>query len=169
MTERIIWLNDLSQDECLEEMIRCCGSNRWAHTMTEKRPFESLQDIFAASDEVFRLLDENDWLDAFSHHPKIGDLKNLQKKFASTVSWASNEQSGVQVADDRTLEKLAARNTEYEDKFGYIFIVCATGKSASEMLEILEGRLANDAKAELPIAAAEQKKITRLRLEKLLT
>lgn len=168
-TDRLNWLNGLTQNACLEEMMRCCGASKWARALTEKRPFASSAALFAAADEVFTLLDGNDWLDAFSHHPKIGDLENLQKKFASTSGWASREQSGVEAADQQTLEKLAQGNAEYESKFGYIFIVCATGKSAREMLEILEKRLANDAKAELPVAAAEQKKITRLRLEKLLT
>ncbi len=111
---------------------------------------------------------EPDYLEAFSHHPKIGDIDSLKKKFASTATWASGEQAGVNAADQATLEQLAEGNNLYEEKFGFIFIVCATGKSAAEMLDLLKQRLPNNREDELKIAAAEQHKITLIRLEKLL-
>ena len=108
-----------------------------------------------------------DWLEAFAAHPRIGDLDALRKKFASTANWCAGEQAGVAAADEAVLTALADGNRAYEARFGYIFIVCATGKSAAEMLAILTARLANDPEVELKVATAEQAKITRLRLEKL--
>jgi 2-oxo-4-hydroxy-4-carboxy-5-ureidoimidazoline decarboxylase len=106
-------------------------------------------------------------LEAFTHHPKIGDAKSLAEKFATTKEWASNEQSGVNEASILTLNKLAEGNKAYEEKFGYIFIVCATGKSASEMLSLLESRITNTPEVEIEIAMREQNKITHLRIDKL--
>ena len=109
-----------------------------------------------------------DWKEAFAHHPKIGDFESLKKKFASTRGWAEQEQSGSQNASMAVLQALALANQTYENRFGYIFIVCATGKSAEEMLKILESRLNHDPKIEIKIAAQEQDKITKIRLEKLI-
>jgi OHCU decarboxylase len=106
-------------------------------------------------------------LAAFAAHPRIGDVDSLRTKFAHTKTWASGEQAGVDAASEDTLIRLADGNDAYFDRFGYIFIVCATGKSADQMLALLEARLPNDAVTELPIAAAEQRKITQLRLQKL--
>ena len=111
---------------------------------------------------------EKDWKEAFSHHPKIGDLESLKKKFSSTAGWASDEQSGVNTASQQIIEALADGNKKYEEKFGYIFIVCAAGKSAEEMLAIFKSRLQNSPEVEIEIAADEQNKITKLRIEKLL-
>jgi len=137
--------------------------------MIERRPFKDAGHLFAVAEEMWNSLGKQDWREAFSHHPKIGDVNALREKFASTAAWASGEQSGVKNASEETLRRLAGRNAEYERKFGYIFIVCATGKSAEEMLEVLESRLKHPADQELKIAAAEQAKITRIRLEKLLS
>jgi 2-oxo-4-hydroxy-4-carboxy-5-ureidoimidazoline decarboxylase len=111
---------------------------------------------------------EADWLQAFTHHPKIGDVDSLKKKFASTAKWAGNEQGAVNSASEETLKALAKGNDDYEKKFGFIFIVCATGKSADEMLQLLQERLPNDKAGEIKIAMEEQNKITQLRLQKLL-
>ena len=120
------------------------------------------------ADRIWWQLGDGDWLEAFGHHPRIGeDPEELRKKFSDTASVASGEQSGVSSASDETLNALAKRNTEYFEKFAHIFIVCATGKSANEMLDILEQRIDNPPVNELRIAAGEQAKITRLRLEKL--
>jgi 2-oxo-4-hydroxy-4-carboxy-5-ureidoimidazoline decarboxylase len=135
--------------------------------MVRSRPFASRDALFEAADRVWQALAEPDWLEAFSHHPKIGDVKALAEKFKSTSNWAKGEQGGTSGAAPAILEGLAAGNRAYEGKFGFIFIVCATGKSAEEMLELLNGRLPNDRATELAIAAGEQAKITRLRLEKL--
>jgi 2-oxo-4-hydroxy-4-carboxy-5-ureidoimidazoline decarboxylase len=113
-------------------------------------------------------MEKADMLEAFSHHPEIGsDIASLRQRFAATAAWSSAEQAGVAGADDATLEALRDGNVRYREKFGYVFLVCATGKTAAEMLALLRARLAHDPDTELQIAAAEQAKITRLRLEKL--
>ena len=132
------------------------------------RPFESLPELLEISDRVWEECDLDDYLEAFQGHPRIGDVESLAKKYANTKGWAGGEQKGVEGADRAVLERLAKGNADYEEKFGHLFIVCATGKSAAEMLALLEARMPNDPKAEVLIAAAEQNKITRLRLKKLL-
>ena len=159
--------NRLSTDEAMKDLLRCCGSRRWAERMAVRRPYASVDELHAAAEETWARLDPPDWLEAFAHHPKIGDVESLRKKFAATASWASGEQAGVKAADDAVLQGLAQGNSDYEAKFGYIFIVCATGKTAAEMLTILRGRLQNAPDQELKVAAGEQAKITRIRIEKL--
>lgn len=162
-------LNHLDKIQLFNELEKCCGAKNWIQKMLNQFPVSDEEALFRLADEVWAECTEEDWLEAFTHHPKIGDVDALKKKFASTASWASNEQSGVQTADDTTITALAQGNTDYEEKFGFIFIVCATGKSAAEMLEILRGRLDNNREEELKIAAAEQAKITQIRLKKLLS
>jgi 2-oxo-4-hydroxy-4-carboxy-5-ureidoimidazoline decarboxylase len=162
-------LNSASAESAQDELIRCCGSRRWAEKMSAQRPFKTKEGLFAAADDIWQRLEKEDWLEAFSHHPKIGGVDTLRQKFASTKQWAEGEQNGVQQASEDTLNALAEGNSAYEQKFGYIFIVCATGKSASEMLALLQARLGNAADAEIAVAMLEQNKITRLRLEKLLS
>jgi 2-oxo-4-hydroxy-4-carboxy-5-ureidoimidazoline decarboxylase len=136
--------------------------------MLEHRPFASTPALLALADRVWSGLEREDFLEAFSHHPQIGaDLAELQKKFASTSAWSASEQAGTGSAERATLEALRDENRAYLERFGYIFIVCATGKSAAEMLALLRARLPNDFATELKIAAAESAKITKLRLEKL--
>jgi 2-oxo-4-hydroxy-4-carboxy-5-ureidoimidazoline decarboxylase len=146
---------------------KCCGSKAWIEKMIAAPPLEDLVDLVETAEEKWWECSETDWLEAFEHHPKIGDINSLKKKYANTVGWASNEQSGVNAAPDEILNALAKGNDDYEKKFGYIFIVCATGKSATQMLEILQSRLPNNAEEEIQTAADEQLKITKLRLEKL--
>jgi len=135
--------------------------------MTSRRPFTGDIQLYAVADEVWAGLERKDWLEAFAAHPRIGDVDSLRKKFATTSAWCESEQSGTASAAEEVLRRLAEGNRDYEAKFGYIFIVCATGKTAEEMLAILRSRLPNDPETELGLAAAEQAKITRLRLEKL--
>lgn len=161
--------NALPEPEAQEALTRCCGSSKWAAKMLEQRPFSSEDVLYTAARNTWIWLWEEDWREAFSHHPKIGDLDSLRTRFATTRTWATGEQAGTQAASEETLKALAEGNARYEEQFGYIFIVCATGKSAEEMLSLLQARLTNDAASELQIAAEEQWKITRLRLEKLLT
>lgn len=160
-------LNSLSPADARAALLRCCGSGRWADAMTARRPFASAEELHTAADEEWAKLGRPDILEAFAAHPRIGDLDALRRKFATTAAWAGAEQAGTATATDDVLRGLADGNRDYEAKFGYIFIVCATGKSAAEMLAILRGRLPNDPAAELAVAAAEQAKITHLRLEKL--
>jgi 2-oxo-4-hydroxy-4-carboxy-5-ureidoimidazoline decarboxylase len=160
-------LNKMNGEHALSELFKCCGSQHWAQKLTDCRPFSNIQDLIGSSDRIWMECDRKDALEAFSHHPKIGDLKSLEKKFATTREWASGEQAGLKTAAGKIIQELAAGNAAYESKFGYIFIVCATGKSAEEMLGLLQSRIGNDAETELKIAMIEQNKITHLRLEKL--
>lgn len=160
-------LNAMPPETARAALLRCCGSRRWADAMTVRRPFPSDKDVYRAAADMWAGLDRADWLEAFAAHPRIGDLDSLRRKFPSTAEWAGGEQAGVAVASDDVLRALADGNRAYEQRFGYIFIVCATGKTAAEMLAMLRRRLDHDPANELRIAAAEQAKITRLRLEKL--
>ena len=162
-------LNQIGPAQLREEFMKCCGCTSWAEKMVASVPFQNREEVFEKSDLFWNETKAEDWLEAFLHHPKIGDLKSLEKKFASTSKLAGSEQASVHSASQKTLEDLAAGNDAYENKFGFIFIVCATGKSAGEMLELLNNRMHNNKETELRIAAAEQNKITRLRLEKLLS
>jgi len=165
-------IEDLNKLEgpLLEEKLRhCCGSSAWINQMIRLMPFASIDDLLSKADKAWGTTNEQDWLEAFSHHPKIGDLKNLEQKFASTKKFAQGEQSSVNTAGKETLEQLVEGNSLYEKKFGFIFIVFATGKSAEEMLQLLNQRINNNRNTELKIASGEQQKITKLRLQKLLS
>ena len=148
-------------------LTQCCGSSLWVKKMLESPMAEDLVDLEEIAEENWWACSEQDWLEAFEHHPKIGNIHSLKEKFSNTAAWASNEQSGVNDANEIILTNLAKGNEDYEKKFGFIFIVCATGKSADEMLHILQSRLPNTREEEIEIAADEQLKITKLRLEKL--
>jgi allantoinase len=148
----------------VEQLLTCCGSRRWAEAMFKAWP----EPPFLAAERIADTLTQEDWLEAFSHHPRIGDIAFLQERFPATHQLSSSEQAAAASAREETLHALKHANDLYFERFGYIFIVCATGKSAEEMLAILRSRLDNDPSAELQIAAREQRKITRIRLEKLL-
>ncbi len=160
--------NKLGEAEAREALLRCCGSRRWVEAMLAERPFADREALIERAGKAFLALDRTDLLEAFSQHPKIGDLRSLKAKFAGTRAWAKDEQAGAAQADERVLASLAEANEAYERKFGYIFIICATGRSAAEMLRELLRRMGQDPETELQTAALEQAKITRLRLEKLL-
>ena len=147
-------------------LLQCCGSSTWAEKMIQMPPVEDLIDLFEDAEEKWYECSEDDWKEAFLHHPKIGDIDALRKKFSSD-KFAGDEQESINQASEKTLELLAKANDLYEKRFGYIFIVCATGKSAEEILEILNARLLNTPQEEIRIAMDEQNKITKLRLEKL--
>jgi 2-oxo-4-hydroxy-4-carboxy-5-ureidoimidazoline decarboxylase len=161
-------LNAMQDDEARAALQRCCGSRTWAWRMAAGRPYRNRAGLFAAVERIADKLRRADWLEAFAHHPRVGDFDALRTKFAATPAWAGEEQQGAAAAPAATLDLLAEGNRAYEEQFGYIFIVCASGKSAEEMLELLRGRLANDPDTELVNASREQRAITRLRLEKLL-
>ena len=165
----LAWLNSLPAAEAEKELLQCCGSRRWARQMAESRPFTSLDILFASANEIWWSLDRNDWLEAFRSHPKIGEKKAAEAVSTQAHQWSGQEQSGVTTASQDTVDSLATLNRAYEQKFGFIFIICATGKTSGEMLSALRERLEHEAADELPIAAAEQSKITVLRLKKLLT
>ncbi|HEU4767454.1 MAG TPA: 2-oxo-4-hydroxy-4-carboxy-5-ureidoimidazoline decarboxylase [Pyrinomonadaceae bacterium] len=162
------WLNEFPADDAVAEFAKCCGAKRWAEAMTERRPYASVEELTRVAADIWSSLSHEDWLEAFRSHPKIGEKKATEAVSAQAQHWSGQEQSGVRDANRDTIDSLAQLNREYEQKFGFIFIVCATGKSAAEMLAMLRERLQNDAATELPIAAAEQAKITELRLKKLI-
>lgn len=162
-------LNILPKDQLKEELLKCCGSKTWVEKMLPFFPADDMVELLNDAEDQWYECSQADWLEAFTHHPKIGDIESLKKKFASTAQWAGNEQGAVNSASDETLKALAKGNDEYEKKFGFIFIVCATGKSADEMLALLNERLPNTKEEEINNAMEEQNKITLLRLQKLLT
>jgi OHCU decarboxylase len=153
-------LNAQSDEAAVAGFLRCCGSIEWARMMTAARPFASSDRMTAAADGIWASLSSSDWLEAFRSHPRIGE--------AGGGRWSSEEQAEASSATLAVRERLAAANREYEARFGYIFIVCAAGRRADEILTMLEGRLKNAAESELLCAAEEQRRITRLRLAKLL-
>jgi OHCU decarboxylase len=137
----------------------CCGSQNWVHRMAESRPFRDLDDLYDTSERLWLGLGPEDWLEAFAAHPRIGERGGRLSR---------QEQAGAAGASDEIVAALAEGNRQYEERFGYIFILSATGKSAEEMLANLRERLDNDSETELRVAAEEQRKITRLRLERLM-
>ncbi|MGB3667491.1 MAG: 2-oxo-4-hydroxy-4-carboxy-5-ureidoimidazoline decarboxylase [Bermanella sp.] len=161
-------INQLDTDAARNGFASCCSSESWINAMADARPFLTADAMHQTALDIWAGLTERDYLQAFEGHPKIGDVNSLRKKYASTKGLASNEQSGVNSADEQTLIDLANANDEYFEKNGFIFIVYATGKSAAQMLAILQGRLPNDRATEIKNAAVEQSKITALRLNKLL-
>lgn len=169
MQRDLSWLNSLTDDEATKELLQCCGSKRWASATATGRPYSDLETLLATSSDIWWQLDRNDWLEAFRSHPKIGEKKAEGQVSAQSQQWSGQEQSGVDSASHETTSSLSALNEAYEKKFGYIFIICATGKTSDEMLTALRERLEHDPETELPIAAEEQSKITDLRLKKLLT
>jgi OHCU decarboxylase len=160
-------LNSLTADEARQEFLKCCGSQSWALRMVDQRPFASVDELLSKADGIWWSLETADWLKAFHSHPKIGERKAAEKAAAQSRVWSEAEQAGIRSAAQETKQALVEGNREYEERFNFIFIVCATGKTADQMLAILRERLSNDRDKELQIAADEQRKITRLRLKKL--
>ncbi len=165
MTEAL--LDTLDETEARGVLFQCCGSRRWVEQMLARRPFGSDEQLLTSVDEVWWGLTREDWLEAFAHHPRIGERLPPDRAAGQSARWASEEQAGAAVADSATLEALVEYNAAYEHRFGHVFLICATGLSAAAMLETLQARLENPADMELRIAAGEQAKITRLRLQKL--
>ncbi|MEO5762939.1 MAG: 2-oxo-4-hydroxy-4-carboxy-5-ureidoimidazoline decarboxylase [Vicinamibacteria bacterium] len=166
--DALAWLNHAPSAEAEAALFRCCGCAGWARDVAAARPFHEAGDLMAAAEREWAKASREDILEAFSHHPRIGDQQSLKVRFPLTHGWSSEEQTAVSAASESVLGELAKANRDYEARFGYIFIVCASGKTASEMLELLGARLSNEHSVELKVAAGEQMKITRLRLEKLL-
>jgi len=162
--------NRLRVEEAVQQILPSCGSKAWAEGIAARRPFESGAALLEASDEIWRGLTPGDWLEAFENHPRIGEARaassSAQHVSAQSVEWSAQEQRDVQNAEDAVKAALSEANREYEKRFDRIFIVCATGKSAGEMLEILQRRLRNDEATELHEAAEQQRQITQIRLKK---
>jgi OHCU decarboxylase len=157
-------LNALSGEHAVQAFITCCGSARWARTMATRRPFKTIDALNASAEWVFDSLEPADWQEAFTAHPRIGDRPNPSG--GRSAAWSADEQSGVTEEARAMFEQ---RNREYEARFGHTFIVCAAGRTGVEMLQILERRMLNNPDDELRQAAAEQRRITRLRLARLLS
>jgi OHCU decarboxylase len=162
-------LNSLPPSEARSEFLKCCGSTSWALHMVDQRPFGDLSELLSKADDNWRSLAAEDWLEAFRSHPKIGEKKAEHTQSDTARAWSEQEQAGTNASALETMQALADGNREYEKRFGYIFIVCASGKTADEMLAILSERLRNDTDKELHAAAEEQLKITHLRLKKLVS
>jgi len=169
MQHDLAWLNSLPAEEAANELLQCCGSKCWANQMVDARPFENLAQLLKQANEIWWSLHRDDWLEAFRSHPKIGEKKAAAPVSDQSRQWSGQEQAGVSNAPQETVDALATLNQAYEQKFGYIFIICATGKTSEEMLSALRQRLDNAPADELPVAAAEQSKITELRLKKLIS
>jgi OHCU decarboxylase len=158
--------NALPSAQAESALMDCCGSTRWAAGVAARRPYATLETLHKAADSIWWKLERADWLEAFSHHPQIGDKPAGGSEPAR--KWAAGEQAGARSASDDVKARLARANRAYFEKFGYIYIVCATGKTTEGMLAILNQRLQNDLPSELSVAAEQQRLITRIRLEKLL-
>jgi OHCU decarboxylase len=158
--------NALPEMEAEEEILPCCGSQHWAQELTRLRPFATSQELFDASDRVWLGLAPEDWDEAFRSHPRIGQRKAPTGATKQSAAWSREEQNGIDEESAATLAELVRGNEEYEARFGRVFLVCATGKSAAEMLEMLKIRLQNDPPTELHEAAEQQRQITQLRLRK---
>jgi OHCU decarboxylase len=182
-------LSDLPDDEARAELRACCGSTQWVERMLRVRPFKNREEVFESAEHIWRTLGPEDWLEAFAAHPRIGEEKRQAVRRSEeaekadrgatddrrpttddrSAEWSAKEQAGMATADHVLKAALAEANRQYEEKFGYIYIVCATGRSGEEMLALARQRLANDPDTELKVAAEEQLRIMKLRLEKLLT
>jgi OHCU decarboxylase len=158
-------LNLLSTNEAEALLLACCGSRAWARDVAARRPYRNVDDLLGASDEVWSRLTPDDWREAFAKHPRIGERTAVG---GVAQRWSEGEQSRAQQAAAPVLAELASTNAEYEHRFGHVFLICATGKSAEEILANARGRLYNDPERELYVAAEEQRRITHLRVRKLL-
>jgi 2-oxo-4-hydroxy-4-carboxy-5-ureidoimidazoline decarboxylase len=162
-------LNSLSRVAAARVLYACGGNRRWVDAMLQRRPYASVDALLDASDVEWRVTGPNDWREAFAGHPRIGERRPEDRRPEDRgPDWSAAEQSGVDAADAATRSALADGNREYEERFGHIFLVCASGKSAAEMLALLRARMSNTPDQELAVAGDELRKIARVRLEKLL-
>ena len=157
--------NKADEATAFDAMIACCGARRWASAMVALRPIGSVLDLSEAADRVWGTMEEADWMEAFVCHPRIGERKAAHAA-ARSVAWSKQEQSSASGTAEQVLAEIAEGNARYEERYGFTYIVCATGKSAEEMLTILKRRLLSDSAAELIEAAEQQRQITQMRLGK---
>jgi 2-oxo-4-hydroxy-4-carboxy-5-ureidoimidazoline decarboxylase len=157
--------NEANADAAFDAMMACCGARRWAAAMVARRPISGVAELSAAADQVWSTMEEADWMEAFACHPRIGERK-VAHASPKSAAWSRQEQASANTAAERILTELAAGNELYEQRFGFTYIVCATGKSAEEMLAILNRRLASDSASELREAAEQQRQIMQIRLGK---
>jgi 2-oxo-4-hydroxy-4-carboxy-5-ureidoimidazoline decarboxylase len=157
--------NKAEESDALAAMLACCGAREWASAMVALRPIESVFELSEAADRVWATMSEADWMEAFASHPRIGERKATHANVKSEA-WSGREQWSIGTAESTVLTELAEGNAQYEARFGFTYIVCATGKTADEMLAILKRRLVNDRTTELREAAEQQRQITQIRLGK---
>lgn len=167
MSRGLFRLNALPAEAAEAELGQCSGCSAWAHHLAAARPFASEDALFRAAEQAFDALGAEDWTQAFASHPRLGQKKS-DRQTETANTWSASEQSGVRGAEEQTKQALAELNDQYFQRHGFTFILCATGKSAAEMVEAVRARLPNSTEEERRIAAVEQRKITRLRLERLL-
>jgi OHCU decarboxylase len=163
LSETLAWLNGLPRDEAELRLRACCGSRAWASAVAARRPYADLPALMKAADLVWTELPRSDWLEAFAAHPRVGESGG------HSPDSSQREQSRIMGAGDETLAALAEENRRYEARFGHVFLISAAGRSAPDVLAALEQRMGNDPVKEVEVAAEEQRKITRLRLESMLT
>ena len=162
-------LNALPPERAADVLRACCGASRWVEAMVARRPFASTDMVMSMADDIWLAMGPDDWHEAFAHHPRIGARVAAQPQDERAAAWSAGEQASVATADASIQDELAEINRAYEARFGYIYIVCASGRSAEELLTIARRRLGNAPDDELRVAAEEQRQITRLRLRKLLS
>ncbi|HST51486.1 MAG TPA: 2-oxo-4-hydroxy-4-carboxy-5-ureidoimidazoline decarboxylase [Pyrinomonadaceae bacterium] len=167
-TQPIEKLNNMTADEKRAALLACCGSTRWAEEVSALLPMWDVVQLLIIGERIWGELAREDWLEAFRAHPRIGEKKAEAEVSEAARRWSDGEQSRASAASQETLDALAGANREYEEKFGFIFIVCATNRSAEQMLSHLRERMKNDEETEIRIAAEEQWRITELRIKKLL-
>ncbi len=156
--------NQLPEAEALAPVLSCCGSNAFATAVTHERPYSDMNSLLAKADDIWWSLAEGDWLEAFACHPCIGEsAANASHQFSA---WSTEEQSKARSAAESVLDAISRKNRKYEARHGFIFIVCASGRSAEELLAILDRRLNNTTEVELQEAAEQQRQITHLRIRK---
>ncbi|WP_263383352.1 2-oxo-4-hydroxy-4-carboxy-5-ureidoimidazoline decarboxylase [Granulicella arctica] len=166
MSEVLERWNLLDVATAAREVLPCCGSSLWAEELASRRPIATDAVLFAASDKVWKALPEAAWQEAFDSHPRIGQRQVEKQATAESLRWSEQEQQAAMSPDEAAVVALAEGNARYEAKFGRIFIVCASGRSAADILGILEGRMGNDPMTELYEAAEHQRQITQLRLRR---
>ena len=159
-------LNRLSREDAYGELLKCCGSTRWARELSALKPFWDVTQVLILGHRVWTELSSDDWLEAFRAHPKIGETKAKAAVSEQEQRWSEGEQQRAQETSHATRAALAEANCEYEERFGFIFIICASGRTAEEILAALRARITNERDAELRVAADEQWNITELRLRK---
>jgi OHCU decarboxylase len=162
-------LNSLSNTSAAEAFTACCGAHRWVSAMIARRPFSNVDALIDAANDTWRGMTESDWREAFDHHPRIGQRQSASPQDQRAAAWSSAEQSRAASDDADAKQQLVHMNAEYEARFGHIYVVCAAGRSSAELLEVARLRLRNDPATELHVAAEEQRKITELRLRKLIS
>ncbi len=156
--------NQLPESQALAPVLSCCGSQAFARALAQQRPFPDVDALAVTADRIWWSLSKSDWLEAFACHPRIGEQR--AHKSSQFSAWSTQEQSQVRVAQSTVLDAIAQKNREYEQRHGFIYIVCASGRSADELLAILDRRLANSTEVEIKEAAEQQRQITQLRLRK---